>query len=86
MIGASRRKRGPDPHLQWKVGLFFAGAAVALVGFALDSRVVVGAATLILVAGFGLRFLPAGDREGEDEDEEGSQGRGSHGNAPPDSP
>lgn len=84
MIGVSRKKRGPDPHLELKVGIFFAGAAVALVGIALDSRVVVGLATLILLAGFALRFLPAGgEKEAEDDESSGSS---SHGDAPSDSP
>lgn len=67
IIGIDRRQRGPDPHLDWKVRIFLAGAAVALVGIALESGIVVGVATGILLVGFGLRFI---DRSGDDGDDE----------------
>jgi hypothetical protein len=84
MIGISRKKRSPDPHLQRKVGLFFAGAAVALVGIALESRIVVGVATLILLAGFALRFLPrGGEGQGEEDDAQGEQDEEADGSVSP---
>ena len=58
MIFSSRRKRDPDENLSLKVGVFFAGAALALVGIGIDSSILVGLATVILVAGLLLRFLP----------------------------
>lgn len=56
---------GPDPHVRWKVAAFAAGAVVGLVGMALESRLVVGAAIVVLGVGFLLRFLPRNREEGE---------------------
>ena len=71
MFFSSRQARGPDHFLQWKVRLFLAGAALALIGIGLDSSALVGLAILVLVAGIVLRFLPTdrGERV-TDEDEE----------------
>ena len=73
MIFLNRRRRGEDPHLAWKVRLFFLGAALALVGMVMDSSWLIGAAVAVLIAGVGLRFLPV--RKGDpqpDTPEEGS--------------
>ena len=71
MIFLNRGRKGPDPYLEWRVRLLFAGGGVALVGIALESRIVVGVAIAILTVGMGLRFV--GGREngaGLDEDPE----------------
>jgi len=62
VIGLDRKRRGKDPHLEWKVRLFFVGGALALLGIALNSSAVVGGALVVLLAGMGLRFLP-GNKE-----------------------
>ena len=58
MIFASRRGRGPDPFLERKVQIFFAGAVVALFGIAVESSLLVGLAALLLLGGILARFLP----------------------------
>jgi hypothetical protein len=67
----SRRRGGPDHHLDWKVRLFFFGALLALVGIGLDSSLVVGLAIVVLLAGAALRFFPSapGNSEGLDDEE-----------------
>jgi len=75
MIFPSRRKAGPDRYLDWKVWIFFAGAALALAGIGMESSVLVGLAVPVLLGGLALRFLPGGDRgavAGEDGDDGGS--------------
>jgi len=57
MIGLNRGRRGGDPYLDWKDRFFFAGAALALVGIARESKLLVGLALVVLVAGMVLRFL-----------------------------
>lgn len=57
MFRPSRSRRGgPDAYLELKIALFSLGALVALTGIFLENRWVVGAAMLILAAGFTLRF------------------------------
>jgi len=71
MILLDRMRRGDDPHLDWKVRLFFLGAVLALVGIGTKSSAVVGLATAVLLLGLGLRFLPGGDggvEAGEDDE------------------
>lgn len=74
MIFLSRRRRGPGRFLDLKVQLFFAGAAVLLLGMALERDALVGFAVVILAAGFALRFFeredepPAADAEDEFDD------------------
>jgi hypothetical protein len=71
VIFLSRKKKGPDPYLEWKVRLFSGGAVLALVGLGLESSLLVGLAILILLVGVGLRFLPGGEwEEGGSPDEE----------------
>lgn len=81
MIFARRGNPGPDAFLQRKVQLFFLGAILALVGIALDSSLLVGAAILILVAGVALRLLAGRGRAGEarpseEEETDARQGKG----------
>lgn len=68
----SRRRQGTDHYLDWKVRLFFLGAALALVGIGLDSSLLVGLAIAVLFAGFALRLLPgtprSPDHPGDEED------------------
>jgi hypothetical protein len=70
MFFSSRRKRSPDPHLDWKVRLFGLGALLALIGIALESSVFISAAVAVLLSGVLLRFLPsaAGNASPSEED------------------
>jgi hypothetical protein len=56
--------RGPradrHPWFEWKVRLFLAGAAIALVGIATGRDWIVAVATFVLFAAFVLRFFPRG--------------------------
>lgn len=67
MIFASRRRRGYDRYLPWKVRALWLGGALALLGMWLESGWLLGPATVVLLAGILLRFLPApeGARGGE---------------------
>ncbi len=56
---------GDDPYLVWKVRILAAGAALGVVGIALDRRVVVWAAIAVLGVGFVLAFLGRMNRDGE---------------------
>jgi len=77
VIFFTRKKRGPDPHLDWKVRLFSGGAVLALVGLGLESSLLVGLAILILLVGVGLRFLRSGgEAEGVGPDEAWAEGGG----------
>lgn len=53
------RNRRAGRFLEWKVRLFSVAAMVAVFGIYLENRWLTGAAIVILVAGLGLRFLPA---------------------------
>lgn len=68
LIFLDRSRRGPDPWVGWKVGLFCAGAALGLVGMAAAERWLVFAAMGVLAVGVGLRFLPPSDEEAEADD------------------
>jgi hypothetical protein len=76
VIFFDRRRKGDDPFLEWKVRLFLAGAAVALVGMARNSSWLVLGGILILLAGASLRFFrrpgaeAPGEGAGEDEGDE----------------
>ena len=75
MIWASRKRRGPDPYLDWKVRIFFAGALLAFIGMASDRSWVVGLAIGVLVVGLVLNFLAKRDGDtdtGQPDDEEGA--------------
>ena len=56
MIFSSRKKGGPDPYLDWKVRLFFLGAALVLMGIGLESSLLVGLAIAVLLVGVVLRL------------------------------
>ena len=71
------RSRKPGHLLEWKVGVFTAGAAMALMGIYFELRWMTGAAIVVLVAGALLR-LPSGPdteeaREPASSEEEGDQ-------------
>jgi hypothetical protein len=72
MFFSSRRRRGPDLHLDWKVRIFFAGALIALIGMILESSLLVLVAIAVLLVGVLLSFLPGSGREGREEQEGGS--------------
>lgn len=48
---SDRIRREPDPFLDWKVRIFFAGAVLAAAGMLLGYRVLVLLAILVLVVG-----------------------------------
>ena len=73
MIFARRGRRGPDPHLPKKIQLFFAAAALAVAGMALDSSWLIGLAILALFAGLALRFLPGPGKAGGEEHSKGGE-------------
>ena len=56
---------GEDAWLQAKIWLFSIGAMVALLGMGLENDWLIGAAGIILLIGFVLRFF---DRGGEEEE------------------
>ena len=53
-------KTDRHPWFEWKVRLFLAGAAIALIGIATGRDWIVAVATFVLFAAFVLRFLPRG--------------------------
>lgn len=63
MFFSSRKRRGPDLHLDWKVRLFFLGAVLALIGIGTESSILIALAIFVLLVGVVLRFLPAGREE-----------------------
>ncbi len=72
MFFASRKRRGHDFHLDWKVRLFFLGAFLAIIGIGMESDILILAAIAILLVGALLRFLPGGrgeEPEGTDVDD-----------------
>ena len=66
------RRRRAGKYLEWKVRIFAVAAVLGLAGIALDNRWMTGAAIMVLMGGFLLRFLPHGSRtvEGDEEGEE----------------
>lgn len=80
MIFLSRSPGGPDPYLEWKVGIFAVGAVLGLAGIALDERWLVWAALAVLAAGFVLAALGRlAERASEEPDEEeGGPSEGPH--------
>ncbi len=71
MFFSSRRRRGPDLHLDWKVRIFFAGALVAFIGMILESSLLVLAAIAVLLVGVLLRFVPRNGRKRAEEEDGG---------------
>ncbi len=57
------RRADSYPWFQWKVRLFLLGAAVAVVGIALELEWLTSISILILVAAFLMRFLRGGKGE-----------------------
>jgi hypothetical protein len=53
-------KADRGPWFAWKVRLFLAGAAIAVVGIGTGRDWIVAIATFVLFVGFVLRFLPSG--------------------------
>ncbi|HIB08809.1 MAG TPA: hypothetical protein EYO20_02985 [Gemmatimonadetes bacterium] len=45
--------------MEWRVGIFLAGAVLALAGIYLDEHWMTGLAIIILMAGIFIRFLPS---------------------------
>ena len=82
MIFLSRRRRGPGRFLDLKVQLFFAGAAVLLLGMALERDALVGLALAILVAGFALRFFERVEEPSPTDAEEGDDDAGEPADTP----
>jgi len=64
------RERRAGRFLEWKVRLFIVAAVVALAGIATENRWWTGAATVILMGGLLLQFLPSDgeDPEGAEDD------------------
>lgn len=72
------RSRKPGHLLEWKVGVFTAGAAMALMGIYFELRWMTGVAIVVLVAGALLRLRSGADAEeagepGSSEEEGGLQ-------------
>ena len=57
LLGPSRQRRGPDPHLDIKIFLFLAGAVLAGAGMTLERPLLVWLAFLPLAAVALLRFF-----------------------------
>jgi hypothetical protein len=79
MFFSSRRRRGPDLHLDWKVRIFFLGALLAFIGIGTESQPVVLVAIAVLLVGIVLKFFPTGSRveqaeENENEDDKNGDG------------
>ncbi|HEX2205446.1 MAG TPA: hypothetical protein VHG91_19200 [Longimicrobium sp.] len=70
MLLDRRPRGGGDPFLDWKVRLFFAGAALFALAVVLDRPVLVLAAGAVLVAAFVLRFFAPREEEPEYVEEE----------------
>ena len=70
MFRLDRSQQAGD-YLVWKVRIFTVGAVLAMVGMYREERWMTGAAILVLLLGFVLRFLPgmSADDEGEGPDE-----------------
>lgn len=57
LLGPSRERRGTDPHLDAKIFLFLAGAALAVAGMATGVTILVLLAFVPLAIAFVLRFF-----------------------------
>lgn len=58
MFFRPRRSGGKRPHLEWRVGLFAAGATLGLAGIRLEERWLTGAAICVLAAGALVHLFP----------------------------
>lgn len=65
-----RPRRGEDPFLDWKVRLFFVGAALFGAAVFLDRPAFAIGAGVVLVVAFALRFLAPREEEPEYAEEE----------------
>lgn len=57
MFGLDRSRRA-GRYLEWKVRIFTVGAVLAVVGMYREEEWMTGAAIVVLLTGFVLRFLP----------------------------
>ena len=61
LLFADRNRKADEyPWLAWKVRAFVVGSVLAVFGMIQENRWLLGAATLVLLVGFLLRFLPGG--------------------------
>jgi len=70
------RSRRSGHRLEWKVGAFTVGAAMALTGMYFEELWLTGAAILVLVAGAFLHLLGTDSEPAEASDAIGTQGPG----------
>jgi hypothetical protein len=64
VIFHSRRDRGPDPFLSWKVQILLGAGLLAVLGIGMESSPLVILAILLLLVGVGLRVV--GRNRGDD--------------------
>lgn len=57
LLGPSRGRRSPDPHLDTKIFLFLAGAVLAVAGMLTQRPILVWLAFVPLAAAFVVRFF-----------------------------
>ncbi len=82
MIFLDRRRRGEDPHLDWKIRLFIVGAVIALLGMARDASWMLVVGILVLLAGAALRFFSPRVAEPPPWGEEGDEDASGFGDGP----
>jgi Flp pilus assembly protein TadB len=73
-----RARRGPDPFLDWKIRIFFAGALLAAAGILLGHDVLVLLAILVLLVGLFATTILAKRREREAAEVEADEKEDSH--------
>lgn len=66
------RSQEAGDYLVWKVRIFTVGAVLAMVGMYREESWMTGAAILVLLLGFVLRFLPGMSNPGRGDGREGS--------------
>ena len=73
MLFRARRGGGSGANLEWRVGLFAAGATLGLAGIWLEERWLTGAAIFVLAAGALVQLVPStrGDESRDEPDGEG---------------
>jgi hypothetical protein len=69
VILLSRKDRGPDPFLHWKVQILLGAGLLAFLGIGLESSILVGLAIMLLLLGVGLRFIGRSHRKEETDGE-----------------
>ena len=67
MIFLNRSRKRSLEYLEWRVGLFAAGATLAVLGIALRLSWLVYTALAVLIVGAALRFFERPSDEGESE-------------------